>query len=87
LIWGSGGQSRFNPDQNALIKLAQEAVKMKGGLTTDEIEIIKKWADEYGLGWEGPEIHPNKQGMSSWRSHIHLGGTKLHFWEWDENIH
>jgi RHS repeat-associated protein len=71
---------RFSPDQDSVIKLAQEAIKIKGGLTADEAKILQQWAKEYDLDTAGPEIHGSRGGMSSWRYHYHFG-TKEHFWE------
>lgn len=59
---------RFNSNQDALIKLSREAKRK--GITTEEAEILKQWAKEYGLPYRGVEIHPNRNFDTP---HIHIG--------------
>jgi RHS repeat-associated protein len=68
---GSLNPLRFDPDQDALIQLATDA-KRRGGLTSDDAAILKRWADEYGIPARGPESHPTRGGISQ-RPHYHIG--------------
>jgi RHS repeat-associated protein len=69
---GDSGQfsQRFSPDQDALIQLAKEAKRM-GGVDVDEAEILEAWANEYGISFRGPEVHPNRPHGRI--PHIHVG--------------
>jgi RHS repeat-associated protein len=62
--------SPFSPNQDAVIQLAKQA-KRTGGVTPDEAKILRGWADEYGLGFRGPEIHPERDFGSN--PYIHIG--------------
>ena len=50
---------RFTPHQAALIDLAQEARK-RGGLTREQGQILREWAQEYKVRFRGPEVHPGR---------------------------
>ena len=65
-----GTPKPYNPEQNALIQLAKEANR-KGGVTPNEANILRDWANETGLPFRGPEAHPGR-GFGS-NPHIHLG--------------
>jgi RHS repeat-associated protein len=60
---------RFTEDQDALIQLAKEAERT-GGLTPEDAEALKEWAEEYGVTFRGPEIHPNRNFNVP---HVHIG--------------
>lgn len=60
----------YTPDQDAVIQLAKDA-KKRGGVTTDEANTLKDWAEEYNLPSRGPEAHPGR-GFGS-NPHIHVG--------------
>ena len=62
---------RFTPDQDALVQLAKDA-KQRGGVTSEEGNILKEWAAEYGLRpARGPEAHPGR-GFGS-KPHYRIG--------------
>ncbi len=59
----------FNGDQDALIKIAREA--KRNGLSPEDAEALREWAEEYDLPFRGPEAHPGR-GFGS-LPHIHVG--------------
>ena len=64
---------RNTPEQDAVIQLAKEA--QKKGLTPEQAEILKAWAEEYNVPNRPQnrlsETHPNRpQGKYP---HIHVG--------------
>jgi RHS repeat-associated protein len=61
---------RFTPDQQALVELAKEAKKL-GGMTETEVQIMRKWGNEYDVLVRGPESHPGR-GFGS-EPHVHVG--------------
>jgi hypothetical protein len=62
---------RFSPDQSALLQLVQDAVKRKGGLTSEQVTIIRGWANEVKIPFRGPESHPGRTYGQF--PHIHVG--------------
>jgi RHS repeat-associated protein len=62
-------QCRFTPEQDALIKLAKEAKRR--GVTPEEAQALRQWADEVGLPSRGPEAHPGRPYGQY--PHIHIG--------------
>jgi RHS repeat-associated protein len=60
---------RNNPDQQAVIDLAQEAAR-KGGLTESEAQALLDLASQAGVPRRGPESHPNRNFKGP---HIHVG--------------
>lgn len=67
---GSTLTSQFTSDQNALIQLAKGA-KQAGGITSEEAQTLRTWADEYGVTARGPEIHPARPFGQF--LHLHIG--------------
>ena len=65
------GDKRNTPDQGALIDIADEADKRRGGVTPGEAEILKDWGKELGVPVRGPEAHPGR-GHGA-KEHIHVG--------------
>ena len=66
---GEGGSGPYDGDQDALIKIAKGAKKT--GVSPEEAEILREWAEEYDIPFRGPEAHPG-EGFGS-RRHIHCG--------------
>lgn len=62
---------RNTPDRGALIDIADEADKRRGGVTPGEAEILKDWGKELGVPVRGPEAHPGR-GHGA-KEHIHVG--------------
>ncbi|MBI4870482.1 MAG: RHS repeat-associated core domain-containing protein [Candidatus Riflebacteria bacterium] len=62
---------RFTPDQDAIIDLVRDAVRRRGALTQSEADMIRQWADQYGLRFRGPETHPARPFGRV--PHIHVG--------------
>jgi RHS repeat-associated protein len=60
---------RFNGDQDALIKIAKEA--QRNGLSPEDAEALREWAEEYDVPFRGPEEHPSR-GFGS-QPHVHVG--------------
>jgi RHS repeat-associated protein len=63
------GEPRFNGDQDALIKIAKEA--QRNGLSPEDAEALREWAEEYDVPFRGPEEHPTR-GFGS-QPHVHVG--------------
>jgi RHS repeat-associated protein len=63
------GELRFNGDQDALIKIAKEA--QRNGLSPEDAEALREWAEEYDVPFRGPEEHPTR-GFGS-QPHVHVG--------------
>ncbi len=59
----------FTGDQDALIKIAKEA--KRNGLSPEDAEVLREWAEEYDVPFRGPEAHPGR-GFGS-QPHIHVG--------------
>ena len=68
---GKAGDKRNTPDRGALIDIADEADKRRGGVTPGEAEILKDWGKELGVPVRGPEAHPGR-GHGA-KEHIHVG--------------
>ena len=68
---GAAKVARYTADQRALIQLAQEARRLRGGVTLDEVKILRQWATELKLPFRGPEMHPGRPFGRF--PHIHLG--------------
>jgi hypothetical protein len=60
----------FSGDQAALVDLAKQAQRT-GGVTAQEAQTLRQWAQEYGLPFRGPEVHPNRPFGQF--PHIHVG--------------
>jgi Pretoxin HINT domain len=74
--------SRFTPDQSALLDLIREIMEKRGGkkgyLTPGEWATVKGWGDELGFAvCRGPERHPNRPHGKNWHGHI---GPIDHIW-------
>jgi RHS repeat-associated protein len=61
---------RFDQNQDALIQIAKRA-KDLGGVTQEQVRILRAWAKEYGLRFRGPEMHPER-GFGR-IPHVHVG--------------
>jgi RHS repeat-associated protein len=48
----------FEPDQDALVKIAKEA--RRNGLSSEDAEALREWAEEYDISFRGPESHPGR---------------------------
>lgn len=48
----------FTPDQDALVKIAKEA--KRNGLSSEDAEVLREWAEEYDISFRGPESHPGR---------------------------
>jgi RHS repeat-associated protein len=59
----------FTGDQDALIKIAKEA--KRNGLSPEDAEVLREWAEEYDVPFRGPEAHPGRPIGS--QPHIHVG--------------
>ncbi len=59
----------YTGDQDALIKIAKEA--KRNGLSPEDAEVLREWADEYDVPFRGPEEHPGRPVGS--QPHIHVG--------------
>jgi RHS repeat-associated protein len=67
---GVAAPRRFTPDQDALIQLVRDAER-RGGVAASDVSILKQWANEYGLPFRGPQVHPGRPiGQFP---HIHVG--------------
>jgi len=63
------GTRTFTADQSALVDLAKEA--QRTGVTRQEADVLRSWANETGLPFRGPETHPGRPiGQFP---HMHLG--------------
>jgi hypothetical protein len=62
---------RFTPDQAALVNLVNDDIRRTGGLSSEQIDIVRKWAREVGLPFRGPEIHPGRRFGRT--PHVHVG--------------
>jgi hypothetical protein len=67
---GDASALRFTPDQQALVDLAKQAQNV-GGVTPEQAQILQEWADEVGLDFRGPEVHPGRPFGQY--PHIHVG--------------
>lgn len=63
-------QPRNTGDQDALIKIAKRAKRT--GVSPEEAEILREWAEELEVPFRGPESHPGRPFGS--QPHIHVGG-------------
>ena len=61
--------SCFTPDQAALVDLAKQA--QRKGVSAEEAQTLRQWADEVGLPSRGPEAHPGRPFGQY--PHIHIG--------------
>ena len=68
----NGTGNGYTPDQQAVIELAKDA-KRRGYIRAGDVNALLGWAQEYGISWHGPEIHPNRPGPASNVLHIHIG--------------
>ena len=59
----------FNENQSALLDLANEHKK---GVTMQEADALIEWADEYGIAFHEPKIHPGRSGIWSYTPHIKI---------------
>jgi RHS repeat-associated protein len=59
----------YTGDQDALIKIAKEA--KRNGLSPEDAETLREWAEEYDVPFRGPEEHPGRPIGS--QPHIHVG--------------
>ena len=59
----------YTGDQDALIKIAKEA--KRNGLSPEDAEVLREWAEEYDVPFRGPEEHPGRPVGS--QPHIHVG--------------
>jgi RHS repeat-associated protein len=59
----------YNEEQDALIKIAKRAKKT--GLTPEEAEILREWAEELNIEFRGPESH--EKGKTRGQPHYHCG--------------
>ncbi len=59
----------YTGDQDALIKIAKEA--KRNGLSPEDVEVLREWAEEYDVPFRGPEEHPGRPIGS--QPHIHVG--------------
>jgi hypothetical protein len=57
-----------------LIKIAKRAKKT--GLTPEEAEILREWAEEFEIEFRGPESH--EKGTIGKEPHYHCGSPKSH---------
>jgi RHS repeat-associated protein len=69
---------RFTPDQAALIGVAKWAKRL-GGVSAADADVLRKWAEEYGVLFRGPEAHPGR--AFGQYPHIHVGPIDhIPFW-------
>jgi hypothetical protein len=75
-ISGEGGSKSkgttgkpYDEEQDALIKIAKRAKKT--GLTPEEAEILREWAEELDLEFRGPET--SDKGTFGRKPHYHCG--------------
>jgi molybdopterin biosynthesis enzyme len=61
--------ARFNEDQAALIDLAKQA--QRTGLSPAQADVMRQWAQEHGLLFRGPEVHPGRPFGQF--PHVHIG--------------
>jgi len=66
---GVEAMARFTEDQSALVDLAKQA--QRTGVTSQEADILRQWANETGLPFRGPEVHPGRPFGQF--PHIHIG--------------
>jgi RHS repeat-associated protein len=59
----------YTGDQDALIKIAKKA--QRNGLSPEDAEALREWAEEYDVPFRGPEEHPTR-GFGS-QPHVHVG--------------
>lgn len=60
-----GGKTQYEgADLPLVIELAKDA-KKKGGISSEDANMLLDWADEYNVPNHGPEIHPNKPGLQA----------------------
>jgi RHS repeat-associated protein len=52
------GEVGFTGNQDALIKIAKEA--KRNGLSPEDAEALREWAEEYEVPFRGPETHPGR---------------------------
>jgi RHS repeat-associated protein len=64
-----GSECGYDSEQNALIKIAKESKRT--GVSREEAEILREWADEFDVPFRGPEEHPGRPFGS--QPHIHVG--------------
>lgn len=64
---------RHTPDQEALNEAANEAKRK--GVTPEEADTLREWAEEYEVPFRGPEQHPGRGQPTSRAPHIHVGGV------------
>ena len=57
------------PDQNALIQIAKDEAR-RGGVSGNDVNTLRIWANEYNVPFHGPEIHLNRPNPFE---HIHVG--------------
>ena len=67
------GNSRFTPDQQAVLELAREN---KNGVTQGEAEILVGFANEYGISNHSPMIHQGRSGI--WGHTLHIKIKNYH---------
>lgn len=60
---------RFTADQNALIQLAKDVARRRGGWTREEWVILRGWAEEYGLEARA-ERHLQRTFMNILHGHL-----------------
>jgi hypothetical protein len=56
-------------EQDALTKIAKEAKRT--GITREEPEILREWAEGFDVPFRGPEEHPGRPCGS--QPHVHVG--------------
>ena len=62
---------RNTADQSALVRIAKDAFRRRGGWTREEWEVLKGWAKEYEIPFRGPEV--SVRGLFKTLEHVHLG--------------
>ncbi len=65
-ICPSNPSKRFTPDQSALVDLVKGA-KQRGGVSAEDAQVLRDWANELNLPSRGPESHDDDL------EHIHIG--------------
>jgi hypothetical protein len=65
-ICPSNPSKRFTPDQSALVDLVKGA-KQRGGVSAEDAQVLRDWANELNLPSRGPESHDDDF------EHIHIG--------------
>ncbi|QOY91372.1 RHS repeat-associated core domain-containing protein [Paludibaculum fermentans] len=68
LAGGTRIAKRFVSHESALIDLAKQFKRR--GLNSQEVDIMRDWAKEYGVYFRGPEAHPNRNFTIP---HVHIG--------------